>query len=103
MADPDENPHVPAPAAPTATVIPTLSPPPPLEIKNVNSANNSENWKVWKQRWNNYGIISNLAQQTNEYKLALFFHALGTDGLTLFIQWYEVYCGRKSQRSYNSS
>jgi hypothetical protein len=67
----------------TACVMPTLTPP-PLDLKGANSASNGERWKLWKQQWNNFAVISNLRNQPEEYRVALFFHAIGTDALVLY-------------------
>ena len=52
---------------------------------NVSSAENlAENWKVWKQMWSNYIIITKLGTQPPEYKVALFLHCIGLDALKIF-------------------
>ncbi|KAG1688819.1 hypothetical protein GQR58_007942 [Nymphon striatum] len=55
---------------------------PPLP-PNFEGANVAENWKMFKQKWNNYFIITNLGVQTNEYQVALLCHTLGDQGLKL--------------------
>jgi len=44
----------------------------------------AENWKVWKQTWNNYVTIAKLGTQPPEYKAALFLHCIGVDALKIF-------------------
>lgn len=43
-----------------------------------------DNWKLFKQRWNNYQILTALDQQTREYQVALFLHTIGDDGLKIY-------------------
>ena len=43
----------------------------------------AEGWKLWKQMWNNYSIITKLADQNKQYQTALFLHAVGPDALTI--------------------
>lgn len=55
-----------------AMMTPGIMPP---EKLNVSCAENlPENWKVWKQMWNNHIIIAKLATQPPECKVALFLH-----------------------------
>ena len=46
--------------------------------------NTSENWKTYKQQWQNYAIVANLAAQPEEYHAMLFLHCLGTDALHMY-------------------
>ena len=41
----------------------------------------AENWKLWKEKYNNYFVISRLDRENCEYQLAVFKHAIGDDGL----------------------
>ena len=41
----------------------------------------AENWKLWKEKYNNYFVISRLEKESPEYQLAMFKHAIGDDGL----------------------
>ena len=41
----------------------------------------AENWKLWKEKYNNYFVISRLDRENCEYQLAIFKHAIGDDGL----------------------
>ena len=44
----------------------------------------SENWKRYKQQWQNDAIVANLAAQPEEYQVMLFLHCLGTDALRVY-------------------
>ena len=59
-----------------------ITPPKPLDISS--SSNAVDNWKHFKQVWQNYAIITNLAAQTEQYRVALFLHCLGTDALKVY-------------------
>ena len=41
----------------------------------------AENWKLWKEKYNNYFVLSRLDRENCEYQLAIFKHAIGDDGL----------------------
>ncbi|KAG1712216.1 hypothetical protein GQR58_002396 [Nymphon striatum] len=43
----------------------------------------AENWKLFKRKWNNFSIISNLAEQSDDYQVAMLGHTLGDQGLKL--------------------
>lgn len=57
-----------------------VKPPTKLNLRE----NTSENWKTYKQQWQNYAIVANLAAQPEEYQVALFLHCLGTDALRIY-------------------
>ncbi len=63
------------------TTVPGIKAPPPLicESKSI-----VDNWKLFKQKWNNYAIITNLKAQPAEYQVALFLHTLGDDALKIY-------------------
>ena len=42
------------------------------------------NWKHFHQVWTNYAIITGLEKQTEEYKVALFLHCIGSEALKTF-------------------
>ena len=46
---------------------PKVNPPPYLVIDN----DSAENWKMWRQMWNNYTIITGLDSQSEQFKTAL--------------------------------
>ncbi|KAL9958346.1 hypothetical protein ACROYT_G035351 [Oculina patagonica] len=58
-----------------------VSPPQPLCLKH--SEEIAENWKLWKEKYNNYFIISRLDRENPEYQLAMFKHTIGDDALKL--------------------
>ena len=43
-----------------------------------------DNWKIFKQRWNTYSILSQLGKQPREVQVALFLHTLADDALKVF-------------------
>ncbi|CAB4001653.1 Hypothetical predicted protein [Paramuricea clavata] len=53
--------------------------PQPLDLRN--SGEIAENWKLWKEKYSNYFVISRLQQESEQYQLAMFKHAIGDDGL----------------------
>lgn len=57
-----------------------IAPPKPL----VTSGNIVENWKQFKQVWNNYSIITGLSTHTEDYRVALFLHCLGPEALKIY-------------------
>ena len=57
---------------------------PPGKLNVTSTENMAENWKVWKQMWNNYVIIAKLGTQPPEYKVALSLHCIGVDALKIF-------------------
>ena len=63
-----------------ADALASIKPPPPLIV----SENPVENWKLFKQSWDNYAIIAKLEAQDESYKKALFLHCIGTDALRVY-------------------
>ena len=53
----------------------------PIILDLKSTAEISENWKIWKEKYANYSIISRLDRESQEYQLAMFKHAIGDDGL----------------------
>ena len=64
-----------------AKPVPGIKAPPPLicEAKHI-----VDNWKLFKQKWNNYAIITDLKVQPAEYQVALFLHTLGDEALKIY-------------------
>ena len=56
-----------------------IKPPQPLTLKH--SGDVAENWKLWKEKYNNYFVISRLNRESPEYQLAMFKHTVGDDAL----------------------
>ena len=56
-----------------------ILPPQPLDLRN--SGEIAQNWKLWKEKYNNYFVISRQQQESEQYQLAMFKHAIGDDGL----------------------
>ena len=47
------------------------------------TTNIAENWKQFKQIWENYAIITNLTAQMEQYRVALLLHCLGPDAMKI--------------------
>ena len=45
--------------------------------------NISENWKLFKQKWNNYQILTQLDKHPRDYQVAPLLHTLGDDALKI--------------------
>ena len=72
------------PAVPAAAAAPPpvsgIRPPPVLQVDdNVNA-----NWKLFRQKWTNYAIITLLNRQPAEYQVALLLHMVGDEALKVF-------------------
>ena len=50
-----------------------------LDLRSIGEI--AENWKLWKEKYNNYFVISQLDRESPEYQLAMFKHAISDDGL----------------------
>lgn len=72
-------------STPNYTGLPTptlnLQPPANLDIKDKHRA---ENWSIFKQRWENYAILTQLSKQPEEYQIALFLYSIGTEATKTF-------------------
>ena len=60
--------------------LPNSTPPPTIDLE----TNSSENWKLWKQMWNNYPIVSGLDSKPDRYVTALLLHSIGKDALRVY-------------------
>ena len=56
-----------------------ITPPKYLDLKH--SGEIAENWKLWKEKYNNYFVISRLDRETPEFQLAMFKHTIGDEAL----------------------
>ena len=63
-----------AEGTPPVAAVPGIQPPTGL---NLSSKNKSENWKLYKQQWQNYQIVAQLNKKTEEYRIALFLYSIG--------------------------
>jgi hypothetical protein len=43
-----------------------------------------EEWKLWKQAWDNYVIVSRLNKQDQDYQAAMFLNTIGPPGLRIY-------------------
>ena len=58
--------------APQSTMLHHISPPQYLDLRH--SGEVAENWKLWKEKYNNYFVISRLDRETAEFQLVMFKH-----------------------------
>ena len=65
--------------APPSSTFHQIAPPKYLDLKH--SGEIAENWKLWKEKYNNYFVISRLDRETPEFQLAMFKHTIGDDAL----------------------
>ena len=56
-----------------------ISPPQPLSLRP--SGEVADNWKLWKEKYNNYFVISRLDGESLPYQLVMFKHTIGDDAL----------------------
>ncbi|KAK3723357.1 hypothetical protein QZH41_002823 [Actinostola sp. cb2023] len=59
-----------------------ITPPNKLEVLDRDKL--VENWKTFKQMWQNYAVITNMRAQTEEYRIVLFLHCIGPDALRIY-------------------
>ena len=66
---------VPAPHQPDMNrpPLPQVKPPPPLNLADPSS----KKWKLWKQTWLNYAVVSKIDSQDAQYQKALFLCTIG--------------------------
>ena len=57
----------------------TIRPPDPLVIRD----NKTEAWKLFKRRWNNYALLSELEKKSKEYQVAMFENCLADDAMRI--------------------
>ncbi|CAB4039641.1 Hypothetical predicted protein [Paramuricea clavata] len=67
--------------ATNAPIIHGIQPPTGLDLK---SRNKAENWKAYKQRWENYIIVTQLDKQPEEYRVALFIYCIGQEAVKVY-------------------
>ena len=59
---------------------PQVPAPKPLDV----DGDRADNWKIWKQRWDNYCIITGLLDQPEDYKCAMLLHSIGIEAMRIF-------------------
>ena len=59
---------------------PQVPAPNPLDV----DGDRADNWKIWKQRWDNYCIITGLLDQPEDYKCAMLLHSIGIEAMRIF-------------------
>ncbi|ELU06507.1 hypothetical protein CAPTEDRAFT_195620 [Capitella teleta] len=58
-----------------------IRPPNALALEGANAA---ENWKIFRQKWENYAIITKVANQEMQYQVALLLHTVGDQALRIY-------------------
>ena len=66
---------------PAPPILQGIQPPTSLDLTGKNKATN---WKVYKQQWENYAIVSQLDKQPEEYCVALFLYSIGTEAVKTY-------------------
>ncbi|XP_038055804.1 uncharacterized protein K02A2.6-like [Patiria miniata] len=51
---------------------------------NASAKDAAEEWKMWRQMWDNYCVLTNLASQPEAYQTALLLHSIGTEGVRIY-------------------
>ena len=60
--------------------LPGIRPPdPPVFDNNIASS-----WKLFKQKWNDYAVLSDLEKKSNQFQVALLRRSIGDDGLKIY-------------------
>ena len=57
-----------------------LTPPPPLKL----TENKADEWKMFKQLYENYAIITDLEKKDKAYQKAILLHTMGPEGVRIF-------------------
>lgn len=60
--------------------LPGIRPPGNIDL----SASKEDNWKIWKQQWQNYAIVSRLNKQPQDYRTAMLLNCIGTEALKVY-------------------
>ena len=61
-------------------LVPGIKPPQQFSL----GANVLESWKIFKQRWETYTVLSELSKKPRNVQVALFVHTLADDALKVF-------------------
>lgn len=56
---------------------------PPTGLK-LSAKDKAVNWKVYKQKWENYSILAQLDKQMEEYRVALFLYSVGPEAVKIY-------------------
>ena len=57
-----------------------VRPPSPLEL----GSNKIEQWKLFKRRWQNYALLSELSSKSREFQVALLENCMSDDALRIY-------------------
>ena len=63
-----------------SAAIPGIRPPQPFSV----AGNTTENWKLFKQRWSSYTILSDFDNLENKVQVALILNLLADDALKVY-------------------
>ena len=70
----------PSPKSSSGISIPGLKPPQPFHI----TGNTESNWRLFKQRWETYSVLTDLSSHDDKLQVALFTSCLADDALQVF-------------------
>ena len=62
-----------------STMFHQILPPQYLDLRTTGEI--AKIWKLWKEKYNNYFVISRLDRESPKYQLAMFKHVISDDGL----------------------
>ena len=65
----------------SSQILDGIQPPIGLDLK---SRFKAENWKAYKQRWENYSIVAQLNNESEEYRVALFLNCIGKEAVKVY-------------------
>ena len=80
-AHPDDAAHTSSVGARPKFVRPNVHPPEKFHPSGKNAA---QDWKMWRQMWDNYCILTDLNSQEQSYQKALLLHCLGPEGIKVY-------------------
>ena len=69
---------------PRASSLPRVNVKPPGPIDFSESEQSAKTWRLWKQMWANYAIVTKLHSQDNEYQKAMFLCTVGQKALETY-------------------
>lgn len=73
-----------------------IQPPTGLDLS---TKKKKDNWRIYKQQWNNYCVIAELEKQSEEYKIAMFLYSIGPDAVRVYNAFDMTDDQRKSLKS----
>ncbi len=61
-----------------------IMPPKPLRMVGDNLVEVWSQWRLWRQQWENYAIVAQLDDRPEKFRVAMFLHAVGPEGLKAY-------------------